>query len=260
MRVALVLPASDSQEPCRSCSLWLGDAEGWGCVSPFLLCVACSVSTAALGLAAGRMCCPASQARQKQGSGKGFARTGSRASPLRSGPVSAVSRRLIWRGDIYGDRQAASGRPPWTHPAVLAPGRAMQRVSWLGVHGASASSQRWGLCPAAVHLPRPGGQGLDDGQSGLAARGRSRHTEGGSRPGGGRWSRTWGQVAGEGKRGSLAALGRLQGSPSACPRPQEEEGSPVWQRGTSTAPHGLALQGNHSAGCCILGLSKRVWE
>jgi len=229
MRAALVLPASDSQEqPCRSCRLRLGDAEGWGCASPLAFCVACSASAAALGLAAGRMCCPASWARQKQGAGRGFAL------------VSAVSPRLICRGDTYADRQAASGRPPWTHPAVLVPGRAMRRVSWLGVHRVPASGQRWGLRPAAVPLPRPSGQGLDSGQGGLAAHGRSRQTEGGSGPRGGRRSRARGRRQGRASEAAMLLSGgcgeaRLHGSgPERRKLPLRGSGEPP---PLPTAPH-----------------------
>lgn len=199
MRAAPVLPAGDSEEqPCRR-------RRGLGLRFPSSARLAQRAQHP--GLAAGRMCCPVSQARQKQGSGTG------------SGLVSAASPRLSWRGGIDGDRPAASGRPPWTHPAVLVPGRAMQRIGRLGVHGASASSQSWGLCSAAVPLPRASGQGLDDGQSGLAAHGRTWHAEGGL-------GRGVGGGAGEAAGCSRGAVGKpiLEGSPvwwhlhrSPCP-------------------------------------------
>lgn len=104
----------------------------------------------------------------------------------------------------------------------VAKGGTMAKVDWLRVAGAGTQKV-----------------GRDQGVGGGAGHG-----------GGG----------GEGEQGSLAALGRLRESPSAWPGPQEVEGSPGWQRGTSTAPGGPTPQGNYRAGCCVLGLSKRAWE
>lgn len=185
--------------------------------------------------------CAAPHPRHARSRGQGEALAAGRGSLLCSGLLSATRPAFVWRGDAYGDRRAAPGCPPRPHPAVLVPGREMQRLGWLGVHTASASSRRWGLCPAAVPPPRRGRRELDDGEGGLAARAGNGCAEGGSGPGG--W---WGA----GGRGggvkqpccSREALGKLPGP--GCHRrkvPQLRAAGEPW--------HWVLCQ----------GLSRRVW-
>lgn len=254
-----VVPASDSEEqPYSSCRLWLGVAEGWGCASSLLS--AWLVWRAQQPLVWRLGGCAAPHPRLARSRGQGEALPARGAGPPRCALDWSVPLAPGLSGDeiTYGDRQAAAGRPPWTHPAVLVPGRARQRVGWLGVHGASASSQRWGLCPAAVPLPKPLGQRLDGDQGGLAARARSWRAEGGSGPGGWTVEQRAGAGGREGRLRQPCCSGEAPGKPVRLA--QAARGgrfSYVWR-----VPVALHRTGTTSVlrGCCVPGLSERAWE